>query len=463
MDDISLATHPTPEDCNKAVKMDSGSAETARDRESAQSLATPASSIEVHWDGSPAMTMSSGTPVSAPLPTPPSEQTDVKNTKMHSPGPLRLGTYISGNEHISYQSPLSVINPHTRLHELDATIQSNTVANGDFSAYHPGSYVQRSFEKSCDPRKGPGDGTPSRSTAYSKPVKDVGTTPATAIHHPKASEATKKKGKSVDEESGSDPFLGTGKSVEIFPSINIATTRATAADLASPSPARLQGSQLGEVPGLLNLHDAHEEVLLLLNKLKTNHRTHTKNEVDAALKRCQDDLRARSKDKTIGMAEANILDREAARIGRARGEATNQAPIADKSNSGEDAAFQNSLRLALTRLLRDARAALDAVAQTKSQSASPSRATKAYIPYRVEDGSRVTVLKNENQTLKDQMEHIQAETSDMQKKLRAEILDLQKKHDGFTTQLNAHRRDMSYPTESSPWGKEWNGDSRRGG
>lgn len=402
------------------------------------------------------MTMSSDTPVSALLPTPPDEQTHVKNTKMHVPGPLRLGTYTSGNEHTNYPSPLSVIRPPTRSFELDATVQSKTVANVDFSAYHPGSYLQRSFEKSCDPRKGPGDGTPSRSTACPKPVKDVGTTPATAIHHPKA-EATKKKDESTDEESGSDPFLGTGRPVELFPSINSATTRATTTDLASPSPARLHGSQLGEVPGLLNLHDAHEEVLLLLNKLKTKHRTHTKNEVDAALTRCQDDLRARSRDKTIGIAEANILDREATRIGRARGEATN------KSSTGEDAAFQDSLRLALTRLLQDARAALDAVAQMKSQSASPSRATNAYIPYRVEDKSRMTVLENENRMLKDQMKHMQAETSDLQRKLRGEISDLQKKHEGFTTELNAHRRDMSYPTESGPWGREWNGDSRRGG
>lgn len=462
MDGIFLARHPTPEDHNKAVKMDLGSAETDRDRGSARSLATPAPLIDVGSDGSPAMTMSSDTPVSAPLPTPPDELTDVNHTKIQFPGPLRLGTPISGNGHISYRSPVSVIRPHTNSFELDATVTSKTVANGDFSSHHPGSYLQRSFEKSCDPRKGPGDGTSSRSTACPKPVKDVGTTPATAIHHTKASEATKKKGKSTDEESGSDPFLGTGKPVELLPSINSATTRATTTDLASPSPARIHGSQLGEVPGLLNLHDAHEEVLLLLNKLKAKHRTHTKNEVDAALKRCQDDLRARSRDKTIGIAEANILDREAARIGRARGEATSQAPIADKSSTGEDAAFQNALRLALAKLLQDARAALDAVAQTKSQSASPSLATKTYMPYRVEDESRVTVLKSENRTLKEQMEHIQAETSDLQKKLRAEILDLQKTQERLTTEANAYRRDM-YPTESGHWGKEWNGDSRRGG
>jgi len=391
------------------------------------------------------MTKSSDTPVSAPVTTPPTEPTDENLMKLQFPRPLRFGTYINDIEHISHERPLTVVRPHNRAYELEATTPFKTVANGGFTAYQPGRASQRSSEKSCDLRKRQDDGTPSRLTARPKPVEDVGNTPATAIHHSKALDTTKK-GRSTDKKNGSDPFLGTGKPLELFRSSNGAARRATTTELPSPSLTRLRSSQLGGTPGFLTLHDVHEEVLSLLDMLRAAHRDHTAKEVDAALQRCQEDLMARSKDKTIGTAEANILDREAARIGRARGETARRAP------NTEDAAFQESLRLALARLIGDARAALDAAAQEKSQAASASREGKEYIPHLFEDDSRMTALNNENRTLKDQVDRFQADTSDLQKKL-----------DGLTKELKAYRRDLPNPMEWGPWGKEWNTDSKRGG
>ncbi|KAK7727311.1 hypothetical protein SLS63_007130 [Diaporthe eres] len=349
---------------------------------------------------------------------------------------------------------LPAFKPQTRSYELDFTLPSGNVANSSFTAYRPGGTSQGSFDRPRDPRKGQADSLPSRSTARPKLAKDVEATPATAIHHSKASCATKKKRRSTNKETEGDPFLGTGKPMRRS-SINIATTRTTEIP-PSPSPARLRSSQLGGTPGLLSLHDAHDEVLSLLNTLKTAHRNQTMNEVDAALEECQEDLKARAKDKNTGTAESNILEREAARIGRARDEASRQAPEADGATClGEDAAFEENLRLALTRLIEDARAALESAAQAKSQAASASAAPGGYIPYRAGEVFRLNALNFENQHLNGRVRRLQAEKEQALRKNS----DLQKRLD----ELQASRRDEPFGPKLGPWGKDWNIDSRRGG
>lgn len=212
----------------------------------------------------------------------------------------------------------------------------------------------------------------------------------------------------------------------------------------------------------MDLHDTQGEVLSILKKLENAHRVHTANEVEAALERCQVDLRVRSKDKAIGTAEGNILDREAARIGRVGGTPTKTG------RETEDAVLLRSLRRELIRLVEDARAAIDAADQAKSQAASSSgpRETRGYIPYRVGDDSRVAALNSENlelrseiRELKKQVDQLQAEKEQACKEgelARKEQSDLFSKVDRLTEEVKGYRRD-------APWGKDWNAGSRKSG
>lgn len=402
--------------------MDSRHVETARDGGPTRPSTPTAPSFDTRWDDSSTLTASPDTPLSPEATAP--------DCDFEQPDPESLPAF----------------KPQTRSYELDSTLPSRNVTNSSFTAYRPGG-TQGSFDRPHDPRQGQADSLPSRSTARPKLTKDVEATPATAIHHSKASGATKKKRRSTNKETEGDPFLGTGKPMKRS-SIIIATTRKTEIP-PSPSPARLRSSQRGGAPGLLNLHDAHDEVLSLLDKLKTTHRNQTMNEVDAALEGCQEDLKARARDKNTGTAESNILDREAAKIGRARDEASKQAPEADGAASlGEDAAFEESLRLALVRLMEDARAALEAVAQAKSQAASASRATGGYTPYRAGEDFRLMSLNGQVRRLRAEKEKALRENSDLQRRL---------------DELQASRRDEPSGPKLGPWGKDWNIDSRRGG
>lgn len=410
--------------------MDSRYGETAQDGGSTRPFTPTAASSDTRWDDSSTLTSSPDTPSS----------------------PMVMADYCDFEQQDPESKP--AFKPQTRSYELDFTLPSRNVANSNFTGTPQGS-----FDRPHDPRKGQADSLPSRSTARPKLAKDVEATPATAIHHSKSSNTTMKKRRSTNKDPADDPFLGTGKPMRRS-SVHIASKMATE-NLASPSPARPRNSQLGGTPGLLSLHDDHDEVLSLLNTLKTTQRNQTKSEVDAALRRCQEDLKARAKDKNTGTAESNILDREAAKIGRARDEASSQAPEADDgaASLGENAEFEESLRLALTRLIEDARAAIEAVAQAKSQAASASRATGGYIPYRAGEDFRLTSLNFENRTLSQQVKRLQAEK---EQALR-ENLDLQRRVDELLDEVKARRRDQAFEAKLGPWGKDWNIDSRRGG
>ncbi|POS74810.1 hypothetical protein DHEL01_v206792 [Diaporthe helianthi] len=435
-----LARHPTPDD-SKAVEIASGPAETARDRESTSSLETLASSIEAHREASSVVMMSSEAPVSAPVTTAPAKQTDGDLTEMQSPRPLRGGTHISGDQDIGQPS----------LFELDATVASKTVsANGNLKAYQPGSASQRPHVTTRVFRDGRVNGPLSQRTTVVPPLRFRSTTPTTVLHHPNTPDANKRR--SPSEGSEGDPFWSDPK------------TSATTIGTPSPSITRLRSSQLEGSPGLLGLHDTQQEILSLLNKLQSAHIAHTNKEVEAALERCQSDLRARSKDKTIGSAEGNILDREAARIARVGGTPTKPA-----RETTEDAALLRSIRRELTRLVEDARDAMDAAAQAKSQAAASSsatRETKGYIPYRVDDDGRVAALNSENlelrsevQGLKKQVEQLRAEKEQAYKEgeqARKEKSDLFSKVDRLTDEVKAYRRD-------TPWEKDWNVGDRKSG
>lgn len=394
-----------------------------------------APSVDTRWDDSPTLTMGPDTML---------------------PAPAVMADYCDFEQQNPESMP--VFKPQTRSYELEFTLPPKQITNSIFTAYRPGSTPRGSFDRPRITHEGRADSLPSHSTARPKLAKDAEATPATAIHHSKASGAMKKKRRSTNKETGDDPFLGIGRPMRRS-SINSATTRMTE-NPPTPSPVRLRSSQLGSAPGLLSLHDAHDEVLSLLDTLKTTHRNETENEVDAALRRCQEDLKARSKDKNTGTSESNILDREAAKIGRVRDIASRQAPDADyASNLGEDAAFEEGLRLALTRLIEDARAALEAAAQAKSQVASASRATSGYIPYRAGEDFRLTALNFENRTLSEQVDRLQAEKEQIQR----ENVDLQKRLDELLDEVKAYRRDQPFEAKLGPWGKDWNIDSRRGG
>lgn len=275
---------------------------------------------------------------------------------------------------------------------------------------------------------------------------------------------------STNKETGDDPFLGTGKPMR-HSSINSATTRMTGKP-PSPTPVRPRANQPGGTPGLLSLHDVHDEVISILNTLKTTHRDQTKNAVDAALKKCQEDLKARSQDKNIGTAESNILDREATRIGRARDELSKQTPETNGASSlGEDAAFEKRLRLELTRLMEDAsaaieaasqaksRAEIEAASQTKSQAASASRGRGGHTPHRTVNDYRLISLSSENRTLIGQVKQLQAEKAQA---LR-EKSDLQRRLDELQDEVKPRRQDQPFEAKLGPWGKDWNPDSKRGG
>lgn len=451
--------HPALEEYNRAVRMDSRYVEMTGVGEPTQPLTPTSSSTHPQWDNSPAMTMSSDTPLSASMT--PVEQADGSFTEMQSPSPVRdsTGTYTSNGGHCSSKQYIRRSLPILGQfpYELEATVSSKTIANREFTAYQPGSASQGSFDKCYDLRKRQADSIPSLSTARPKPVKNMEATPATAIHHSKTSDTINKKRRSADKESGSDPFLGTGKPVKRLLTIDSARRRTIPTELSSPSPARLRGTQLGGTPGLLSLHDVHDEVNSLLDTLKITQRIQMKNEVDVALSRCQEDLKTRSKDKTMGTAEANILDREAARIGRARDEASKRAQEADAVlGTEEDPDLEENLRLALTRLIEDARAAIDSVAQAKSQAASASRAKGGYVPYRAAEDFRLAALHLENRKLREQMKRIQAE----QEQVHRESSDLQRRLEELKL-----RDEPCEPIETKlgPWGKDWNLESKKGG
>lgn len=428
--------HTTPEDHNRAVKMDSRFTETARDGESTRPVTPSASSVDERRDSSPLITVSPGRPFSV-------------DSRIHSD----YGEF----EQRDLES-LPVFRPQARPYELEATVPSKNIANSEFTAFQSGGPIQGSYDRSRTLGNGQAGSIRRLSTARQKPPNDAEATPATAIHHSRVSVAITNNRRRTDEGIGGDPFLGTGEPLRRS-SINIATPRAVD-NLPSPSPMRLQSSQLGDTQGLLNLHDVHDEVLSLLDTLKITHKNQRKSEVDAALRRCQEDLKARAKDKNTGTAESNILDREAAKIGRVRDDASRKSTEAGGAASpGEAAAFEESLRLALTRLIEDARAALEAVAQAKSQAASASRGIRGYIPYRVGEDFRLTALNFEIRTLSDQVERLQAEKEQVQR----EKLDLHRRLDELLGELKAHRRDKPFETNLGPWGKEWNMDSRRSG
>lgn len=463
LSDNITGRHRTLEEYNITVNMDSRCVETTREGDTRGPFTPTAPSTSAHWDGSPAMTMSSDTPLSALAD--PAEETDGNFTEMLSPSPIRVrtGAYISNHDHCNPKQQdrrsIAFFKSRTGSYELKATVPSKTIASWEFTAYQPGDDSQGSFDKSRDLRQRQADSIPSLSTARPKPVKDMEATPVTAIQHSQASDTIKKNRRSADKESESDPFLGTGKPMKRFSNINNASTRTTPTDLPSHSPARLRSSQLGGTPGLLSLHDAQDEVTSLLETLKATQEIQMKNEVDAALRRCQEDLKTRSKDKMIGTAEANILDREAARIGRARDEASKRGPEAEEiSSTVEGEVFEERLRLALTRLLEDARAALEAVAQARSQAASASRAASGYVPYRAVEDYRLMALNLKNRTVREQVERVQTE----QEQVRREGSDLQRRPE----EPKARGRDEPYEPggeKLGPWGKDWNVDSRKGG
>lgn len=407
--------------------------ETVRDGEPTRPVTPTAPSVDARWDTSPPITMSPDT--------------------LPSVGSRVKSDYCDVDQQDSEYS----FKPQTRSYEVEANVPSINLANLKLNACPPGRAFQSFHDKPHAVDKGPAGGIPSYSTVRPKPVRDVGATPATAIHYSMALDVTKNKRRSVDKETRDDPFLGTGRPMRRS-SISSTTTMRTPDNLLSPSPSRLRSSQVGDSPGLLSLHDVHDEVLSLLDNLEATHRKQMKKEVDDALLKCQEDLKARAKDKNTGTAESNILDREAARISRARDEANKQAPQADGTTSPEEkAAFEENLRLALTRLMVDARAALDAVAQAKSQAASASRATNRYIPYRVGEDFRLTALNFENRTLSEKVKRLKAEKEQAEK----ENLELHKRLDELLAELKAHRREQPLGASFGPWGKEWNMDSRR--
>lgn len=424
-------THTTPEDYTRVVKMDSRPFETAPDEQPTQPVTPSAPSVDALWETSPSITVSPDRPLGA--------------------GSRIISEYRDVYQHDS----MSSFRPETRSYELEANVPSIDLAN-HLAARPTGRVSQGHRDRPHAVDKGLAGGIPSLSAVRPMPPRDVGATPATAIHCPMALGVTKNKRRSTDKQIGDDPFLGTGRLMRRS-SIS-STTMRTPDNTLSPSPSRLRSSQLGNSPGLLSLHDVHDEVLSILDTLKTTHRNQTKKEVDAALMRCQEDLKGRAKDKNTGTAESNILDREAARISRARDEAYKQvAEAGGASSPGEGAVYQENLRLALTRLMDDARAALDAVAQAKSQAASASRATNRYIPYRVGEDFQLTALNFENRTLREKVKRLEAEKEQAEK----EKSDLQSRLDELMAEVKARRREQPLGASFGPWGKEWNMDSRR--
>ncbi|KAL1867892.1 hypothetical protein Daus18300_006167 [Diaporthe australafricana] len=394
--------------------------------------------------------------------------TNERYAMMHLPTLAGVDTHVSDNDHYNseHQGRRCVTDrrPSAKPYELEAVpfkalVEPNTVR------YQPNVSFHASLEKPRDLGKEHSGQISSGSTSRPKPPKDVKTTLATAIRRRKDSEATEtgSSSSSNDMESDSDPFLGTGRRMSLFFSINSATTMTTNSEPQSPSLGRVGGRQLGGSPGLLNLHDAQDEVISLLDELKTTQRKQIKNEVDAALKMCQDDMKVRSKDKNIGTAEANILDREAARIGRARDEASRHVPDSNKRarSPREDAVFEESLRLALTKLIEDARAALEAVAQFKSQPAPASVATRQYTPYPGAD-HRLVATTQEKPTLNEQMARLYTEQVRNGKK----YVELKRKMDEvWASRVSKYDSNQDEPAFNKlpPWGKDWNIDSRRGG
>lgn len=407
------------------------------------------------------MTTSTDTLLSAPVATTPATHTEGSHPEKRSPTSARASylSYCSDNDRGSSKQQgrrsIPVFRPHSCYNRPEGPVPPKIMANWYFNAHQPGVDTQSCLDKSPDLGKVQADGLASRSTARRKPSEEnMEATPATAIHRSKDADTITIQRRSTDKDNGVDPFLGTGRPMRRS-SVNSVTMRMPD-NLHSPSPTPLRSSQLGGTPGLLDLHDAHSEVLSLLDGLKATHREQTKSEVDAALKRCQEDLKARSKDKNIGTSESNILDREAARIGRARDEAGRQTPEADGAPSAPaDAVSEDSLRLALKRLLEDARAALEAGTRAESQAAAALRANGGYIPYRAGEDFHLAALSLKHRTLVEEMESLQAENE----QVRRENSDLQGKLD----ELMGRGRDEPLPAKLGPWGKEWNIDSRRGG
>lgn len=412
--------------------MDSRFLETAPDEDPTRPATPIAPSADARWDTSP--------------------------TPMSPDKPLSAGSRINSDyRDIDQQDSEMFFKSQRSSYELEANVSAKGLANLKTTAYPRDPAFEEFRDGPYAVPEGAAGGVLSLPRVRSRPVRDVGATPATAIHHPMALDVTKNKRRSIDKATRDDPFLGTGRPLRRS-SIS-STTMRTPDDLPSPSPSRLRSSQLGHSPGLLSLHDAHDEVLSILDTLKTTHRNQTKKEIDAALMRCQEDLKARAKDKNTGTAESNILDREAARISRARDEAYKQAPEAGgTTSSGEEAEYEDTLRLALTKLMEDARSALDAVAQAKSQAASASRARSGYTPYRAGEDYQLTALNFENRTLRDKVKRLEAEKEQAEK----EKSDQQSRLDGLLAEVKARRREQPLGASFGPWGKEWNVDSSGG-
>lgn len=211
---------------------------------------------------------------------------------------------------------------------------------------------------------------------YPTPADDA-SSPQPAPHRPETlSNISSDDGDGCEDDS--DLFLGSGPSIR-GDCVSVDCTNNTTP--ASPTLALQRNNGLSAATsGLLNLHDAGDEVYLLLDRLGAVQDTLKLNEKESmyqngracALADVQEGLLRRSELLHVGTAEGRILRREAARLDEMRAKAYKETPKALEMSKGLEnpALVAGKLHEAIIGLLDEAHAALQTVKRLTGQAVS---------------------------------------------------------------------------------------------
>lgn len=255
------------------------------------------------------------------------------------------------------------------------------------------------------------------------PAKDAEPAPQPAPHHPESPG----NGSSVMGEGDADNsglFLGSGSSFRMR-----GTTIDTTANTTPASPTlalRRNDSLPARTSGLLDLHDARSEVLLLLDRLVVTQNTLRVNEKESmyqsgrvcALGDVQEALLRRSELSHVGTAEGRILRREATNLDGMRNKAQKEGPKALEMSKGLDSPtlITQKLHEAIVRLFDEGHAASQTVgtmtgeaASSRTASGTTAESGTRTVQYPVWKDHHLVSLTMERRVLESQIERFEKE------------------------------------------------------
>lgn len=262
----------------------------------------------------------------------------------------------------------------------------------------------------------------------------------------------------------SEFFLGSGPPLRVR---DITIDRTINTTPTSPTPASRRNDSLPTCTlGLLNLHDARNEVLLLLDKLLSLQDTAKVNEKESmyqsgrvsALEDVQEKLLRRSELSHIGAAEGRILRREAAKLDGMRHKARKEGPKAIERSKGleDTTVIAGKLHEAVVRLFDEAHGALQTVEKMTGQTTSirmfsgtPGDAVTQTANYPAWEDHHLVSLTNERRVLQSQIERLEKE----KEKQREDMSKLRKQLDLLQARRSASiipQRDVPHSLVPGP-------------